>query len=345
MLTYSTAAPYFADYMSAKPVPQPRRLLPSRALVEDHGLQPNENSVNHSYDRATAAAIHPAVEISPSEIVTRQTMMWPGMAVEFIQLTAYDKVEFRFYAPVHLLAAYEQGVRRGGETFIEGLPPSKLRDLARKFTLTPAGHEYREWHEPGTLTRLTYVYFDPAKLQTNCELNIADAPFTPRLFFEDPTLWSTVVKLKRLAESQSPANQLYVEALGIVLVHELMRLDRGSPRVDPPTRGGLAPWQQRTAIDYIEEHLAEAIPLSAFAQLVRLSPYYFCRAFKQSFGVPPHRYHMDRRIEHAKELLAQRVISVTDVGLTLGFSETSSFSAAFRKATGLTPSQYHRSVA
>jgi AraC family transcriptional regulator len=345
MLTYSTTAPYFARYMSAKPAPQPRRLLPSRDRVDHHGLQPNENSVSHSNDCATATAIHPAVEISPSEIVTRQTMMWPGMAVEFIQLIAYEKVEFRFHASVHLLAAYEQGVRRDGETFIEGLPRSKLQDLARKFTLTPAGHEYCEWHEPRTLTRLTYVYFDPAKLQTNCELNIADTSFTPRLFFEDPTLWSTVVKLKRLAESQSPANRLYVEALGIVLVHELMRLDRGSPRVDPPMRGGLAPWQQRTVIDYVEEHWAEAIPLSAFAQLVRLSPYYFCRAFKQSFGVPPHRYHMDRRIEHAKELLAQRVVSVTDVGLTLGFSETSSFSAAFRKATGLTPSQYHRSVA
>jgi hypothetical protein len=42
--------------------------------------------------------------------------------------------------------------------------------------------------------------------------------------------------------------------------------------------------------DYIEGHLAEHISLATLAQLVRLSPHYFCRAFKQSFGLPPHRY-------------------------------------------------------
>ena len=85
--------------------------------------------------------------------------------------------------------------------------------------------------------------------------------------------------------------------------------------------------------------------LATLAQLARLSTYYFCRAFKQSFGVPPHRYHTNRRIEQAKVLLASRKHSVTEVGLTLGFSETSSFTAAFRKTTGQTPSSYYRGLA
>jgi AraC family transcriptional regulator len=109
-------------------------------------------------------------------------------------------------------------------------------------------------------------------------------------------------------------------------------------------RGGLAGWQQRIVTTYIEEHLAEQIPLATLARLVRLSPYYFCCAFKQSFGLPPHRYHNSRRIEQAKILLAKPAPSVTDVGLTVGFSEASSFTAAFRKATGLTPTTYHRSL-
>jgi AraC family transcriptional regulator len=106
----------------------------------------------------------------------------------------------------------------------------------------------------------------------------------------------------------------------------------------------LAAWQQRTVAGYIEDHLAEQIPLATLAGLARLSPYHFSRAFKQSFGVPPHRYHTSRRIEQAKLLLEARTRSVTDIGLTLGFSETSAFSAAFRKATGLTPTGYHRSM-
>ena len=95
---------------------------------------------------------------------------------------------------------------------------------------------------------------------------------------------------------------------------------------------------------YIEEHMAEQIPLSRLAQLVRLSPYHFCRAFKQSFGMPPHRYHNTRRIEYARTLLAQPSSSVTEIALKVGFSETSSFTASFRKATGSTPTAYRRAL-
>ncbi len=80
----------------------------------------------------------------------------------------------------------------------------------------------------------------------------------------------------------------------------------------------------------------------SWLNFVRLSPYYFCRAFKQSFGLPPHRYHNSRRIDYAKTLLAKSSPSVTDIGLTVGFSETSSFTAAFRKGNRPHPTAYHR---
>jgi len=60
--------------------------------------------------------------------------------------------------------------------------------------------------------------------------------------------------------------------------------------------------------------------------------------------MPPQRYHTAQRIERAKALLAKRGASVTDVGFSMGYSETSAFSAAFRRVTGLTPSTYRRSM-
>jgi AraC family transcriptional regulator len=60
--------------------------------------------------------------------------------------------------------------------------------------------------------------------------------------------------------------------------------------------------------------------------------------------VPPHRYHNIRRIERAKMMLASSARSVTEIGMRLGFSETSSFSTAFRKAAGLTPTAYLRTL-
>jgi AraC family transcriptional regulator len=96
---------------------------------------------------------------------------------------------------------------------------------------------------------------------------------------------------------------------------------------------------------YVEDHLSEEISLLSLARLVQLSPYHFSRAFKQSFGLPPHRYLTSRRIERAKSLLVQRKLSVTEIGVEVGFSESGAFSAAFRKLTGETPTGYRRSLA
>jgi AraC family transcriptional regulator len=295
-------------------------------------------------DRPVAAAIECAVEIKPCDAVKRRAAAWEGMAGEIVQVTKHERVEFRFRAPRHLLVVHEQGVRREGDSFVEGLPRSALRDIKRKLTVVPAGHEYYERHDPRSLARVVFFYFDPEKMPTHSEADRAGAALAPRLLFEDATLWNTALKLTRLVEDAASDSRPYFEALGVVLAHELVRLNAGEPRIEVPARGGLAPWQQRIAAGHIEEHLAEQISLATLARLVRLSPYYFCRAFKQSFGLPPHRYHTKRRIEHAKVLLARPQPSVTDIGLTVGFSETSSFTTAFRRTTGLTPTAYHRSL-
>jgi AraC family transcriptional regulator len=282
------------------------------------------------------------VEPSPVEIVKRRAVAWRGMTAEIIQATRRERVEYRYRAPFHLLAVYDQAERLDGDTFVEGLPRSSLHDLKKKLTFVPAGHEYNESHEPRILSRIIYFYFDPSALPADAQ--IGQREFAPRLYFEDGTLWDSAIKLATLVESAGADNRPYLEALGIVLTHELARLDPATPRVHKPARGGLAAWQQRIVTGYIEEHLAEQIPLATLAQLVRLSPFYFCRAFKQSFGVPPHRYHTNRRIERAKVLLAGQTLSVTETGMRVGFSETSSFTAAFRKATGLTPRSFQRSL-
>jgi AraC family transcriptional regulator len=333
--------------------PTPRPVQPAALLALEPRAQPEETRCGRNghlaavleRGRDTTGAIHPAVNISPSNSVGRHAVTRDGMTVEIVQAKALDRIEFSFRAPQHLFVVCEQYVRREGDTFVEGLPRSTLRDLTRKLTFVPAGHGYHEWQDPRVLTRLAYFYFDPNRLPVQDELGSPDMPLAPRLFFEDPALSCTARKLETLIENPEPSNQLYFEALGVVLAHELVRLNGGRPSVKSPVRGGLAAWQQRIVVEYIEENLAKQIPLATLSGLVRLSPHYFCRAFKQSFGVPPHHYHSSRRIEHAKMLLARPTCSVTEIGVALGFSTTSSFTAAFRKAAGRTPTEYRRSLA
>ena len=294
---------------------------------------------------ATAEPVHPVVEISPPQLATRHTVTAHGMAAESVQSANSSKIHYRFRAPMHLLVMYEKGDRRDGATFVEGLPRSTLRNLERKLTFVPAGHEYYEWHEPRAQMRIMLFYFDPGKLKIASELGRPDVSLAPRLLFEDATLFHTALKLKTLVESPALGDRLYFETLGCLLIHELVRLSRGIPGIQPRVRGGLAPWQKRMVTAYIEDHVNEQIALATLAHLVRLSPYHFSRVFKQSLGMPPHRYQSSRRIEHAKLLLAERAIPVMEIGLTIGFNSPNAFATAFRKATGLAPSTYRRSLA
>ena len=266
------------------------------------------------------------------------------MGAELVQATRRERTEFHFEAPVHLLALFERGARSAGESCVEGLPRSSLKDFEHKLTFVPAGHRYDDWQVPRTLTRVIYFYLNPTQMPMSEVLGPHETTLSPRLFFEDAAVRNTALKLATLIESGSSFDRLYFDALSLVLAHELVRFVGGCPRSDPLARGGLAPWQQRIIIDYIEEHLNEQIPLAKLADLASLSPCYFCRAFKQSLGMPPHRFHRHRRIERAKSLLVNESVSVTAAGLSVGFNETSSFTAAFRKATGLTPTAYRRGL-
>jgi AraC-like DNA-binding protein len=82
--------------------------------------------------------------------------------------------------------------------------------------------------------------------------------------------------------------------------------------------------------------------LQELADVAELNRYHFARAFKQSFGIPPYRYYVSRRMERAKALLEVPSRSVAEVGLMLGFvAETSSFTTSFHRSVGITPSDYH----
>lgn len=286
----------------------------------------------------------PTVEIFPLDAVRRRAIKSKGVAAETIQSVRNVRVEYRFRGPVHLLVIYEEGTRCEGQTFVEGVAPAKLRRFAHKLTFVPSGYQYQESHELRTLSRLTFFYFEATKFKSDDQVSVADVSFTPRVYFDDESLWHTALKLADLVEHPAHGDQLYLEALGIVIVYQLLRLQEHMHGGQPRARGGLSGWQQRITTDYIEEHFAEPIRLSNLAQLVHQSPFHFCRAFKQSFGVPPLRYQTKRRIERAKLLLAKPAMSVTDVGLAVGFCCSSSFATAFRKATGFTPTDYQRSL-
>ena len=106
----------------------------------------------------------------------------------------------------------------------------------------------------------------------------------------------------------------------------------------------LAPRQIRAVQSYVEEHLDESIALAELAAAAGLSCFHFLRAFKQSLGVTPGQYVLDRRMERARSLLKSSTLSVAEVGICVGFDHSSHFTRAFSRVVGTAPSMFRSSL-
>ena len=110
----------------------------------------------------------------------------------------------------------------------------------------------------------------------------------------------------------------------------------------PVWRGGLAPGALRRVKERIEASLADRISLDQLAKIAGLSGCHFSRAFRQSVGVPPHRYILSRRIAAAARLIEETNRALIDIALACGFSDHSHFTRSFVRITGETPREYRR---
>jgi AraC-like DNA-binding protein len=109
--------------------------------------------------------------------------------------------------------------------------------------------------------------------------------------------------------------------------------------VDPPTnRGGLAPACANRICEYIDSHLQENVALEVLAEIAQLSVHHFARAFRQSLGIPPHNYIVQRRVEHALQLLRNTDLPLSEIAIEAGFTDQSHLARHFRTITGVSPS-------
>ena len=107
-------------------------------------------------------------------------------------------------------------------------------------------------------------------------------------------------------------------------------------------RGGLAPWQVRCVLTYIEGHLSENIHCEDLSELVNLSLSHFMRAFRDSFGRPPHAYVMKRRIERAQGLMLTTDSALGQIALECGLADQSHLSRLFQRFIGESPAAWRR---
>ncbi|MDR7000736.1 AraC family transcriptional regulator of adaptative response / methylphosphotriester-DNA alkyltransferase methyltransferase [Neobacillus niacini] len=95
-------------------------------------------------------------------------------------------------------------------------------------------------------------------------------------------------------------------------------------------------------IQYIEQNYIEKLTLETLAEACHGSPYHLHRTFKRITGVTPVEYIQLTRINKAKELLIKTNITIVDIALSVGMSNTPYFITLFKKKSGFTPAQYRQ---
>lgn len=173
--------------------------------------------------------------------------------------------------------------------------------------------------------------------------HISDIELLPSFSQPDPLIHGIGLALKSMLEAGSFSDRLYVDSLTTALVTHLLRRCSVQKQIPEPAIQGLSRHQLEQVTDYIEHHLAQDLTLSELAAIAQISPSYFSALFKQSTGLAPHQFVIQRRIERAKQLLRQGKGSIAEIAHDLGFTHQSHLSRHFKRLVGVTPKAFLKS--
>jgi AraC family transcriptional regulator len=156
----------------------------------------------------------------------------------------------------------------------------------------------------------------------------------------DPLIWQISSSLTNVLQTAPQNSSFYADSIATALAAHLLQFYTTRQHTLREYTDGLPPAKFKRAMDYINEHLGEDLSLTKIAAQVDMSQYYFCRLFKQSVGITPHKYLIQQRVERAKSLLRQRELTILDIAADCGFANPSHFAKYFRRYTGVSPQQF-----
>lgn len=152
---------------------------------------------------------------------------------------------------------------------------------------------------------------------------------------QDPVLRASLLNLAGMMTAQ-PNNSIEQE-------HELLRvaarLAQRADQFDMERHTSRLDRQMARAKEYIQAHCCRELSLDDVSNEINLSKYHFVRLFHRQFGITPHQYIVNCRVNQARVAL-ESGRSLSDVALDCGFSDLSHFNRRFKPIFGMTPHQY-----
>ncbi len=258
-----------------------------------------------------------------------------------IQLALFEQPPHRIpehVSPYHVICinagapvTLEQTI--GGKSYAEDSVPGDIGIYPAHFW------QSFEWHQAAKFLQL---YLEPMVLnRISSELYGRDtAELLARPIPADPVISQIAATLQRTLSTQAAGSRLYADAMSNALATHLVYHHCAHNPKPTAFLGRLSQSQLKRITEYINEHLAENLSLAELANVVALSPFHFARLFKSSVGVAPHQYHIRCRVNHAKQLLLKRELSIAQIAYAVGFASQSHLNYHFKRVVGLTPTAF-----
>ena len=161
-------------------------------------------------------------------------------------------------------------------------------------------------------------------------------PHFPAPIVQDAPLHGSLVELCQLIEAGQDdleAETMLYETL-LEVLQKYADFDTPLPAQTAKSSENIADAQQ-----FLIDNLFEKISLEELADRSGLSPYHFLREFRKQYGIPPHTYQLQQRINEAKRLLANGT-PIAEAAAQVGFADQSHFTRKFKVLVGTTPRQY-----
>lgn len=275
-----------------------------------------------------------------STIVPRPAVLsscgWTGLHFELHQQPAFGTAEHQH--TMHVLACGLSGATQG-ERWLDGKPSPETRQVG-DLAIIPAGIAHRcNWASPAEFMILA---LEPTVLQQVGQdwVKADRIELVPRYMNQqDGLLLALFSTLRAEAASAQIGSPLLIDSLKTTLAIHLLRHYCATRPKPWGNRQGLPTATLQQVTEYIQAHLHREVRLVELAAIANLSPYHFLRLFKQSTGLTPHQYLLQRRIDQAQWLLQHSALSIAAVAVAVGFCDQSHFSRYFKRQVGATPSQ------
>jgi AraC family transcriptional regulator len=173
---------------------------------------------------------------------------------------------------------------------------------------------------------------------------IRDLSYKPGAGVNDVTISGLGSLLLPALSYPDQANPLFVDHVLLAVVGHVAHTYGDMRPMSRPARGGLAPWQERRAREFLLANIKRGVALKEVARECGISVGHFSHAFRRTLGVAPHRWLIEQRVVLSKEKLRDDGLSLSDVAIECGFSDQSHLTRVFRQTVGVSPGAWRRAL-